>query len=93
VRWPVSLVYRRFSSSYYRRQSGAALILALVVVTVVVLLASTLQSDFFVTFKRVENQLHSQQLKGLPGKFYQQILMTTKLVSAKIIAVKVLTKQ
>lgn len=71
MRWPVSLVYRRFSSSYYRRQSGAALILALVVVTVVVLLASTLQSDFFVTFKRVENQLHSQQadayMRGAEG--------------------------
>lgn len=71
MRWPVSLAYRRFSSSYYRRQSGAALILALVVVTVVVLLASTLKSDFFVTFKRVENQLHSQQadayMRGAEG--------------------------
>lgn len=65
------LAYRRFSSPSCRRQSGAALILALVVVTVVVLLASTLNSDFVVTFKRVENQLHSQQayafMRGAEG--------------------------
>ncbi len=67
----MSLAYRRFSAFSYRHQSGAALILALVVVTVVVLLASTLNSDFVVTFKRVENQLHSQQayafMRGAEG--------------------------
>jgi len=45
--------------------------LALVVVTIVVVLASTLNSDFVVTFKRVENQLHSQQayafMRGAEG--------------------------
>jgi general secretion pathway protein K len=47
------------------------LILALVVVTVVVLLASTINSDFVVTFKRVENQLLGQQasayMRGAEG--------------------------
>jgi general secretion pathway protein K len=51
----------------------------LVVVTVVVLLASTLNSDFVVTFKRVENQLHSQQayafMRGAEG-IAREVLLT-----------------
>ncbi|MGK0500135.1 MAG: general secretion pathway protein K [Oceanicoccus sp.] len=47
------------------------MILALVVVVVVVLLANTVGSDFMVTFKRVENQLHQQQamawMRGAEG--------------------------
>lgn len=57
--FPQSNIKPAFVGQY--RQKGAALILALVVVTVVVLVASTLSSDFFVTYKRVENQLYSQQ--------------------------------
>lgn len=53
------------------KQRGAALILALVVVTIVVLLASSLTSDFMVTYKRVENQLLGQQsyayMRGAEG--------------------------
>lgn len=54
-----------------QRQQGAALILALVVVVMVVLLANSLNSDFLVTFRRVENQLHGKQadayLRGAEG--------------------------
>ncbi|WP_101757510.1 type II secretion system minor pseudopilin GspK [Oceanicoccus sp. KOV_DT_Chl] len=54
-----------------QRQQGAALILALVIVVMVVLIASSLNSDFLVTFKRVENQLHGKQafayLRGAEG--------------------------
>lgn len=53
------------------QQQGAALVLALIVVAIVVLLASSLASDFLVTFKRVENQLHGHQaaayLRGAEG--------------------------
>lgn len=43
------------------RQRGAALIVALLVVATVVILATTLSSDFLLMFRRVENQLHSEQ--------------------------------
>ncbi|WP_339339267.1 type II secretion system minor pseudopilin GspK [uncultured Oceanicoccus sp.] len=49
------------SPSHKSKQQGAALILALVVVVIVTLLATTLKSDFLVTLKRVENQLHGKQ--------------------------------
>lgn len=42
-------------------QRGAALIVALLVVATVVVLATTLSSDFLLMFRRVENQLHSEQ--------------------------------
>lgn len=54
-----------------RNEVGAALVLALLVVVIVTLLASTLGSDFLVTYKRVENQLLSKQafalLRGAEG--------------------------
>ena len=43
------------------KQGGAALVIAMLIVTVVVLLTVTLTSDFTVLFRKVENQLHSQQ--------------------------------
>lgn len=43
------------------QQRGAALIIALLVVAIVVLLAASTSSDFLVLFRKVENQLHSQQ--------------------------------
>ena len=53
------------------RQRGAALILALVVTVAVVLVATTLSSDHLVAFRRVENQVYSQQayafLRGSEG--------------------------
>ncbi|MET0377487.1 MAG: type II secretion system minor pseudopilin GspK [Spongiibacteraceae bacterium] len=42
-------------------QRGAALIVALLVVATVVVLATTLSGDFLLMFRRVENQLHSEQ--------------------------------
>jgi len=42
-------------------QAGAALIIALVVFSMVAILAVAAGSNFFVTFKRVENQLYGQQ--------------------------------
>lgn len=52
-------------------QSGAALILALTVVVIVVLLASTMASDFLVSHRRIENQLHGKQasayMRGAEG--------------------------
>jgi len=42
-------------------QRGAALIVALLVVAMVVMLGTTLSSDFLLMFRRVENQLHSEQ--------------------------------
>lgn len=42
-------------------QRGAALVVALLVVAMVVLLATTLSSDFLLMFRRVENQLYSEQ--------------------------------
>lgn len=43
------------------RQKGAALIIALVILSMVTVLAVAAGSNFFVTFKRVENQLYGQQ--------------------------------
>jgi len=63
--------FARPVNSIVRSQRGAALILALLVVVIVTLLASTLGSDFLVTYKRVENQLLSKQafalLRGAEG--------------------------
>lgn len=75
----MSLVLPSRSRSTYiaGRQQGAALVLALMVVVLVVLLATTLGNDFLVTFKRVENQLHSQQafayMRGAEGIARQQL--------------------
>jgi general secretion pathway protein K len=44
-----------------KRQRGAALIIALLVVAMVVMLATALSSDFLLMFRRVENQLYSEQ--------------------------------
>ncbi len=44
-----------------RMQRGAALIIALLVVAMVVMLATALSSDFLVMFRRVENQIYSEQ--------------------------------
>ena len=44
-----------------RCQRGAALIVALLILAVTVLLATTLGHNFFLIFKRAENQSHSQQ--------------------------------
>lgn len=46
------------------RQRGAALIVALLVVAMVVMLATALSSDFLLMFRRVENQLYSEQAYG-----------------------------
>lgn len=43
------------------RQRGAALIIALLIVAMVVMLATALSSDFLLMFRRVENQLYSEQ--------------------------------
>lgn len=43
------------------RERGAALIVALLVVAMVVLLATALSSDFLLMYRRVENQLYSEQ--------------------------------
>jgi general secretion pathway protein K len=44
-----------------RAQRGAALVVALLIVAMVVLLGTTLSSDFLLMFRRVENQLYSEQ--------------------------------
>lgn len=44
-----------------RNQRGAALIIALLIVAMVVMLATALSSDFLLMFRRVENQLYSEQ--------------------------------
>lgn len=44
-----------------RSERGAALIVALLVVAMVVMLATALSSDFLLMFRRVENQLYSEQ--------------------------------
>ena len=66
-----SLANKSSGVSSARQQRGAALILALIIVAIVVLLASTLTSDFLVTFKRVENQLLGKQayafMRGAEG--------------------------
>lgn len=43
------------------QQRGAALIIALLIVAMVVMLATALSSDFLLMFRRVENQLYSEQ--------------------------------
>src|SRR5690606_7873083 len=42
-------------------QRGAALVVALLIVAMVVMLATALSSDFLLMFRRVENQLYSEQ--------------------------------
>lgn len=44
-----------------QRERGAALIIALLIVAMVVMLATALSSDFLLMFRRVENQLYSEQ--------------------------------
>lgn len=51
----------RMSGHSRSGQRGVALIVALVIVATVVLLATALSSDFLVMFRRVENQLYSEQ--------------------------------
>ena len=64
------------------RQQGAALIIAMLIVTVVVLLTITLSGDFTVLFRKVENQLHSQQalayMIGAEGLGRQVILQDSQ---------------
>lgn len=50
---------RRRSRS--QRQRGAALVVALFIVAIVVMLGATLSGDFLLMFRRVENQLYSEQ--------------------------------
>lgn len=68
------------------QQKGAALIIAMLIVTVVVMLTVTLSSDFTVLFKRVENQLHSQQalayMLGAEGLGRQVLLQDSQSDSA-----------
>lgn len=54
---------RRFNLTHGAAQSqrGAALIIALLIVAMVVMLATALSSDFLLMFRRVENQLYSEQ--------------------------------
>lgn len=67
----MSSVFPNHSAPDYAGQQGAALILALVVFSIVALLATSLGMDFFVSARRVENQLHSQQanafMRGAEG--------------------------
>ncbi len=62
------------------RQRGAALIVALLIVALVVLLSTRLANDFLLIFKRVENQLYTQQadafLLGAQGVARAALLMT-----------------
>lgn len=43
------------------RQRGAALVVALLIVAIVVMLGTALSGDFLLMFRRVENQLYSEQ--------------------------------
>lgn len=65
-----------------KAQRGAALIIALLIVAIVVLVSTAVSSDFFVLFKKVENQLHSQQayayLYGAEGIARQVLLQDTE---------------
>ncbi len=54
-------VVKRLEITMVKRQRGAALVVALLVVAMVVMLATTLSSDFLLMFRRVENQLYSEQ--------------------------------
>jgi general secretion pathway protein K len=51
----------RIRTGSARRQRGAALVVALLVVATVAVLATALASDFLLLFRRVENQLYSEQ--------------------------------
>lgn len=53
--------HRNAMRTQFRRQRGAALIIALLIVAMVVMLATALSSDFLLMFRRVENQLYSEQ--------------------------------
>lgn len=68
------------------QQQGAALIIAMLIVTVVVLLTVTLSSDFAVLFRKVENQLHSQQalayMLGAEGLGRQVVLQDSEKSTA-----------
>jgi general secretion pathway protein K len=52
---------RRSATGHRTQQRGAALVVALLVVAMVVMLATTLSSDFLLMFRRIENQLYSEQ--------------------------------
>lgn len=52
---------RRSNKWYARSQRGAALVVALLIVAMVVMLGTALSSDFLLMFRRVENQLYSEQ--------------------------------
>lgn len=52
---------KAFNKRCARAQRGAALVVALLIVAMVVLLGTTLSSDFLLMFRRVENQLYSEQ--------------------------------
>jgi len=61
--WPMNPRTEK-ANTRWCAQRGAALIVALLVVATVVILATTLSSDFLLMFRRVENQLHSEQAYG-----------------------------
>jgi len=54
-------VYRPRAHRPWDNQQGAALIVALLVVMIVAMLVTAVASDALVVFRKVENQLHSQQ--------------------------------
>ena len=54
-------VHKQQTHSRCRRQQGAALIVALLVVMIITMLVTSVSSDALVVFRKVENQLHSQQ--------------------------------
>lgn len=56
--WRMIRAHNKFRAG---RQRGAALVVALLVVAMVVMLATALSSDFLLMFRRVENQLYSEQ--------------------------------
>jgi len=66
-----------------RQQRGAALIVALVVVAIVAILSVTVSSDFLLMFRRVENQMYSEQayayLLGAEGVARVALLKDQKL--------------
>lgn len=66
-----------------RQPRGAALIVALVVVAIVAILSVTVSSDFLLMFRRVENQMYSEQayayLLGAEGVARLALLKDQKL--------------
>jgi general secretion pathway protein K len=68
-----------------KRERGAALIVALLVVATVVILATALSGDFLLMFRRVENQMHSEQA-------YAYLLGAEGVARAALIQDKKLTK-